>query len=87
MTETSPVVTLAPKENYKIGSCGVLVANTKVKIVDIDTGKALGPNERGELCVNGPQVMLGLSNDWTNEVILFYINMEGFIVHHKCLKM
>ena len=57
MTETSPIVTVTPKENPKIGSCGVLIANTKGKIVDIDTGKTLGPNERGELCVNGPQVI------------------------------
>ena len=57
MTETSPVVTLAHKDNYKIGSCGVLVPNTKAKIVDLDTGMALGPNERGELCVKGPQVI------------------------------
>jgi long-subunit acyl-CoA synthetase (AMP-forming) len=60
MTETSPIVTVARKENYKVGSCGVLVANTKGKIVDLDTGKALGPNERGELCVKGPQVILNL---------------------------
>ena len=58
MTETSPAVTVSPKENPKIGSCGVLIANTQGKIVDLDTGKALGPNERGELCVKGPQVKL-----------------------------
>ena len=57
MTETSPVVTLAPKENGKIGSCGVLLANTKAKIVDIESGIAVGPNQRGELCVKGPQVI------------------------------
>ena len=56
MTETSPIVTLAPKEDLKIGSCGVLLPNTEAKIVDLESGKPLGPNQRGELCVKGPQV-------------------------------
>ena len=85
MTETSPVVTLARKGNYKIGSCGVLVANTKGKIVDLDTGKALGPNERGELCVNGPQVIISCRNDWTSKVILFLYRPP--VVQHTCLKI
>ena len=40
----------------KIGSCGVLLPNTEGKIVDLETGKAVGPNQTGELCVKGPQV-------------------------------
>ena len=56
MTETSPIVTLAPKEDLKIGSCGVLLPNTEAKIVDLESGEPLGPNLRGELCVKGPQV-------------------------------
>ena len=55
-------IAFAPKENPKIGSCGVLIANTKGKIVDIDTGKALGPNQRGELCVKGPQVIQNITD-------------------------
>ena len=56
MTETSPIVTFAPKEDLKIGSCGVLLPNTQAKIVDLESGEPLGPNQRGELCVKGPQV-------------------------------
>ena len=56
MTETSPIVTFAPKEDLKIGSCGVLLPNTQAKIVDLESGEPLGPNLRGELCVKGPQV-------------------------------
>jgi long-subunit acyl-CoA synthetase (AMP-forming) len=31
--------------------------------VDIETGRNLGPNERGELCFKGPQIMKGYSGD------------------------
>jgi len=39
-----------------IGSCGVPVPNTLTKIVDVETGKAVGRNLRGELHIKGPQV-------------------------------
>jgi long-subunit acyl-CoA synthetase (AMP-forming) len=58
MTETSPLVTVTPEKIAKIGSCGVLLPNTQAKITDLETGEALGPNTRGELCVKGPQVSL-----------------------------
>jgi len=63
MTESSPVSHMGPISNYKIGSCGELVSRTLAKIVDINTGEALGPNQEGELCVFGPQVMKGYYNN------------------------
>ncbi|CAG4959611.1 unnamed protein product [Parnassius apollo] len=62
LTETSPVVSLTPRglENY--GSVGYPVPNTELKIVDSDM-KSLGPNEKGELLVRGPQVMRGYRNN------------------------
>ena len=59
MTESSPVSHVQPQENAVLGGCGHPVPNTIAKIVDITTGAALGPNEDGELCVAGPQVMKG----------------------------
>ena len=41
------------------GSCGVVSANCEVKIVDIGTGEALGPNEHGELCAKTLSIMTG----------------------------
>ncbi|HEU4794698.1 MAG TPA: AMP-binding protein [Pyrinomonadaceae bacterium] len=73
LTETSPVThsSPAPPRELKFGSVGVPAPNTEVKIVDLETGAALPPGERGEVCVRGPQVMKGYLNrpDATAETI------------------
>lgn len=63
MTETSPVTHVSPRERNKPGTVGVLTPNTEAQIVDVASGEPLGPGERGELCVRGPQVMKGYLND------------------------
>ena len=64
MTETSPVTHSSPSdlELVKFGSVGVCAPNTECKIVDMETGETLGRNQRGEICVRGPQVMKGYLN-------------------------
>ena len=59
MTESSPVSHVQPDEGAVLGGCGHPIPNTIAKVIDLDTGRALGPNEDGELCVAGPQVMKG----------------------------
>jgi long-chain acyl-CoA synthetase len=58
LTETSPVVSSNPGGRMIIGTIGIPVPHTQVKIVD-DEGRVLAVEESGELCVRGPQVMLG----------------------------
>ena len=62
MTELSPVALSTRDEIMIPGSCGVLISNTEGKIVDVKTGKNVGPNEVGELCIRGPQVRIFFSN-------------------------
>src|SRR6185436_9765971 len=64
MTETSPVTHSSPadKSQVKFGSVGTAAPSTEVKIVDLATGEALGPNQEGEVCVRGPQIMKGYLN-------------------------
>jgi long-chain acyl-CoA synthetase len=58
LTETSPVVSVNPVSANRIGTIGLPVPSTEVRIID-EEGRELGPGEAGELCVRGPQVMLG----------------------------
>jgi long-subunit acyl-CoA synthetase (AMP-forming) len=45
MTESSPVTHFQPGEGAILGGCGVPIPNTLAKIIDIDTGSILGPNQ------------------------------------------
>jgi len=59
MTETSPLISMNPVYGKKkIGSVGLPAQNTRIKIVDVESGeKEMPVKEPGELIVNGPQVM------------------------------
>jgi len=65
LTETSPVTHSSPADpdRMKLGAVGTAAPNTEVKLVDPATGTALGPNEEGEICVRGPQIMKGYLNN------------------------
>jgi acyl-CoA synthetase (AMP-forming)/AMP-acid ligase II len=64
MTETSPILTMNPLTGIKkIGTVGVPVQSTRIKLVDVETGTQEVPvGEEGELIANGPQVMKGYYN-------------------------
>ena len=79
LTETSPVTHLAPRtaRNTPIESIGPAVPNTECRILDLETGQELGPDQRGELYVRGPQVMQGYLND--PEKTAGTIDAEGWL--------
>jgi len=59
LTETSPVVSCRrPWRNIR-GSSGLPMPGTEFRIVDPESGAALGFRERGRVLVRGPQVMGG----------------------------
>ena len=58
MTEASPVVSVNPLTGGKIGTIGLPIPSTEVRIVDED-GVVQPVGGVGELQVRGPQVMLG----------------------------
>ena len=62
MTETSPVITANPFGSVKVGTIGLPVPSTLVRIMS-DDGTVQGPGgDRGEIQVKGPQVMQGYYN-------------------------
>ena len=68
LTEASPVTHCNPidktLEKMRIGSIGLPLPDTDAKILDINNyKKELGVDEKGELAIKGPQVMLGY---WQN---------------------
>ncbi len=73
LTEASPVTHLNPAdpERIKADTIGLLAPNTAAKVVDPESGAALGPEARGEVWLRGPQVMKGYLNrpDATAEMI------------------
>ncbi len=64
MTECSPVTHSNPVNGLrKIGSVGLAIPDTEVKIVDIDDYTKIVPiREKGEIMIKGPQVMKGYWN-------------------------
>ncbi|XP_025091257.1 4-coumarate--CoA ligase 1-like isoform X4 [Pomacea canaliculata] len=73
------------------GAVGRLLANTQCKIVDPETGRSLGVNQRGELYLHGPQMTRGylknpeatrqLIDDqgWLHTGDVAIIDSDGFI--------
>jgi long-chain acyl-CoA synthetase len=77
LTETSPVVAFNPIGKEQVGTIGLPVAETEVKILG-ENGVELPQGESGMLCVRGPQVMKGYWNreEATQEVM----TEDGFLI-------
>ena len=64
LSETSPTATgYRQEEPYRPGSVGRSIAEVQVCIMD-DDNRRLAPGERGEICIQGPNIMRGY---WKNE--------------------
>ncbi|WP_150105788.1 long-chain-fatty-acid--CoA ligase FadD [Pantoea sp. At-9b] len=90
LTECSPLVSVNPYDiTCHTGSIGLPVPSTDVRIVDEEDHDVLS-GEPGELCVRGPQVMVGywqrpdateevLKNGWLHTGDIVTVDGEGFI--------
>ncbi|MEI7450504.1 MAG: AMP-binding protein [Desulfomonile sp.] len=64
LTEVSSLATMNPRRGTrKVGTVGVPLPNTMIRLVDLGTGTIDVPfGEEGEIVVSGPQVMMGYLN-------------------------
>ena len=90
LTETSPVTHVNPFDAPKHGTIGLPLPDTDCKVVSLeDPDSEVSPGERGELCIRGPQIMLGYWNkpeataemirgDWLHTGDIAIMDDEGF---------
>jgi len=93
LTEASPIVSFCPKHSGKIGSVGIAMPETELRIAD-SSGKPLGVDEHGEIWVKGPQVMQGYLNfpeetvktltedGWLKTGDIGSVDTDGFLYVH-----
>ncbi|PGH09892.1 hypothetical protein AJ80_07602 [Polytolypa hystricis UAMH7299] len=94
MTESCSCITAHPPEKmgYEYAfRVGTVVANTEVKIIDIDSGAELGYDQPGEILARGPQIVMGYLNNpkatretfdedgWLHTGDVGKMDKEGFI--------
>jgi long-chain acyl-CoA synthetase len=71
LSEASPVVSKNPLDGtHKPGSIGIPIANVEMSIQN-DSGTMLAPNEVGEICVRGGNVMMGYWNQMEETAKVF----------------
>ena len=95
MTEASSTATCSFDDANEIGSNGIPLINTIVSAFDPNTRKELGYDQRGEICISSPTVMLGYYNDneatqqilqkhedgrlWIHSGDIGYVTEDGFV--------
>ncbi|XP_059624944.1 4-coumarate--CoA ligase 2 [Cornus florida] len=82
MTEAGPVLSMSlafAKQPFltKSGSCGTVVRNAELKVIDPETSCLLDYNQPGEICIRGPQIMKGYLND--DEATARTIDVDGWL--------
>jgi long-chain acyl-CoA synthetase len=78
MSETSPLTTANPSRGKKkLGSIGLPLLNTDIKLVDPTTGEIAPVGQPGEICVKGPQIMVGYFN--MPEETKHVIDADGYL--------
>jgi long-chain acyl-CoA synthetase len=84
LSETSPVThSNAQLSRRKVGSIGVPVPDTDMKIVDVETGlREMPVGETGELCIAGPQVFTGYWNRPEETAYALRTHLDGRIWFH-----
>jgi fatty-acyl-CoA synthase len=93
LTETAPFATHLPVERTldKLGSAGIPMPHTEVRVVDPATNEPVSPGTRGEVVVRGPNVTPGYWEDpevtraafdeegWFHSGDIGYLDEDGYL--------
>ncbi|XP_030502104.2 4-coumarate--CoA ligase 2 [Cannabis sativa] len=82
MTEAGPVLSMClafAKQPFptKSGSCGTVVRNAQLKVIDPETGASLSYNQPGEICIRGHQIMKGYLDN--SDATTNTIDVDGWL--------
>ncbi|KAK7794551.1 hypothetical protein R5R35_009671 [Gryllus longicercus] len=77
LTESLLLVFPGPKTAEKPGTVGKVSINIAMKIVDVETGRAVGPNKEGEICFKSPMTFTGYYNN--PEATAATIDKDGWV--------
>jgi long-chain acyl-CoA synthetase len=89
LTETSPFASYNHEWQHRPGSVGTPIEMVEMKVVDADD-REVEPGAWGEICIKGPNVMLGywnrpeesdqaLRGDWFHTGDIGYMDDDGFV--------
>jgi fatty-acyl-CoA synthase len=93
LTETAPFATHLPVERTldKLGSAGIPMPHTEIRVVDPATNEPVSPGTRGEVVVRGPNVTPGYWEDpevtraafddegWFHSGDIGYLDEDGYL--------
>ena len=83
MTEVCAGVSGTVDANNEIGSVGIPFVKTIISVFDPETGEELKYNQQGEICITGPNVMLGYyKNDAATHAIK-RVHKDGSVWIHS----
>ncbi|MDA1331270.1 MAG: long-chain-fatty-acid--CoA ligase [Proteobacteria bacterium] len=79
MTETISQTHMNPPQDLRKQCLGIPTFDTMATIIDPETLRELGPNEKGEIVSSGPQIMLGYwGREDANKESFIHINGDRF---------
>ena len=89
MTESSPIISMNPPGFERIGTAGIPIPGTEIKVID-EAGNEQLVDGVGELCIRGDQVMAGYWNQpeqtaqtvvegWLHTGDIVTVDNEGYI--------
>lgn len=102
LSEGLAAVALCFDDKYKPGSIGIPLARNSIKIIDPATREVVPYGQIGEICVNGPSVMIGYLNNesetndalqmhddakvWLHTGDMGHMDEDGFLFYDQRMK-